>query len=119
MRRSLLIGLVWFGMALAVAQAVPARPAYAPPPPEAVLDFRNSRWVGKTYEQQEWVIILEAKGSVTGTDSGTKIYGNWTANGTAVYIELHDKFYEFRGAVKGEILEGDSSNITGMRWKTT
>ncbi|MBI3823533.1 MAG: hypothetical protein HY289_12760, partial [Planctomycetes bacterium] len=55
------------------------------------------------------------------TDNGSKhpFSGTWKATGNSMYMELHAKYYEFRGILAGNILAGDSANTAGLRWKTS
>ncbi|MBM3997431.1 MAG: hypothetical protein FJ303_25290 [Planctomycetes bacterium] len=100
--------------------AAPVRKPLGPPPTEEI-EFRESRWIGKTYEGNTWIIVFHADGKVTNTDGSTtyKNSGNWRALGTAIHMDLNNKYYEFRGIVVGDQLDGDSSNVTGLRWKTS
>lgn len=122
MRRPILF-LIWFAGAIGTTLAAPTRPLYEPPPtPETpALDFRGTQWFGTTYEGKPWIIVFHVDGRVTNTDNGSehKYSGTWKATGNAVYMELHKKYYEFNGTVQGDVLDGDSRNVTGLRWKTT
>src|SRR5437870_4327614 len=123
MKRLFLILVAWSTLGLAFVQAVPARPRYEPPPPEQppMVDFRGAHWFGKTYEQKDWLIVFHEDGGVTNTDNGSehKRSGTWKAIGNSIYIELHNKYYEFNGIVTADVLHGDSKNTAGLRWKTT
>jgi hypothetical protein len=106
-------------------EGAPARLLYAPPPPvdvpPAAIDFRGTRWFGKTYENTDWTIIFEPNGGITNIENGhTYRVGSWKSTGpNTVWMELNNKYYEYRGTVTGDILSGDSSNVAGLRWKTT
>jgi hypothetical protein len=107
---------------LGTAHAAPARLPYEPPPhAPAVYDFRGTWWFGKTYEGNDWTIVFHPDGSVTNTDGGSTYpkSGTWRSTGNSLHMDLNQKYYEFRGIVIGDRLEGDSSNVKGLRWKTT
>lgn len=104
------------------SDGAPARMPRGPIPPEPdAIDFRGTRWFGKTYEGTDWTIIFEPGGGVTNIENGnTYKIGSWKSIGpNAVYMELNNVYYEFRGIVSGDVLDGDSSNKVGLRWKTT
>jgi hypothetical protein len=106
----------------AASDAAPVRPPRGPAPSEPEqLDLRGSRWFGKTYEGTDWTIIFEPNGGITNIENGnTYKVGSWKATGgNTVYMELNNVYYEFRGAVTGDVLAGDSSNKVGLRWTTT
>jgi hypothetical protein len=113
-----------FVVTIGVAHAAPARLGYTPLPspqiPSPSIDFRGTRWFGKTYEGADWTIIFELTGRVTNIENGmTYTVGSWKSTGPmSVYMELNNNYYEYRGIVTGDILAGDSSNINGLRWKT-
>jgi hypothetical protein len=106
----------------AVLEAAPARPLYEPAPPTipTALDFRGTQWFGKTYEGTDWTIIFEPNGGITNIENGhTYRVGSWKSTGPfSVYMELNNKYYEYRGVVSGDLLAGDSANTAGLRWKT-
>jgi hypothetical protein len=122
MSRRVAAFLVLLLVGLAAANAAPVRLPREPLPIEPEqLDLRGSRWFGKTYEGTDWTIIFEPNGGVTNIENGA-VYkvGSWKTTGpNTVYMELNNVYYEFRGAITGEILDGDSSNKVGLRWKTT
>lgn len=107
---------------IGTADAVPARPLYEPPAPEAppAFQFAGTRWFGKTYEGNDWTLILDPNGSVTNID-GPNTYaksGFWKANGNNFYMELNQKYYQYHAKLLGDTLQGDSSNVAGLKWKT-
>ena len=75
----------------------------------------------KTYEGNNWIIELHADGSVTNTDGPNRYpkSGFWRAKGNFLNFDLNQKYYDFKATLKGDELPGDSSNVTGLKWKTT
>lgn len=112
----LLVGLAGSDAAPVRQPRGPLRSADAEP-----VDFRGTRWFGKTYEGTDWTIIFEPNGGVTNIENGaTYKVGSWKSTGpNTVYMELNNVYYEYRGTVTGDLLDGDSSNRVGLRWKTT
>ncbi len=120
MRRTLAGWFVFLIVGLAVSDGAPARqPRGTLPSEPGPLDLRGTRWFGKT--GTDWTIIFEPGGGITNIESGiTYKTGSWKSTGpNSVYMELNGVYYEFRGAITGDILAGDSSNKVGLRWKTT
>ncbi|HZZ80504.1 MAG TPA: hypothetical protein VFE62_18515 [Gemmataceae bacterium] len=125
MNRPLAVGFVLLLALAAFADlyAAPARPLFVPivRPPAPHIDFRGTQWFGKTYEGADWTIIFETTGAITNIEGpNTYRVGSWKATGPfSVYMELNNHYYEYRGVVTGDVLAGESSNVNGLRWKTT
>ena len=120
MSRTLLSILV-VGLASLPALAIPARPLYDPPAlphaPPSFTDLRGSRWYGKTYEKADMTIIFEPNGKLTWSYSGnTYTTGSWKQEGNAIYIEMNNRYCEFKGHINGSVIEGGWWNVTGLRW---
>ena len=121
----LLLACTLLMLALGVAQAVPARRPYEPPPPEPeIYDFRDSHWFGKTYEMKDWLIVFHADGTVTNTDNGNihKNSGTWKATGNTIYFDSdrdgHFNLYAY------EVPSGKTSQVTfnktwDVRWPSS
>jgi hypothetical protein len=120
MHRIFLFLLVWFALPLGTVEAVPARPLYEPPQKEqARYDFRGTVWQGKTYEGWVMTIVFEANGGLTYSyQNATHKTGSWKSEGNSLYVEMNNKYCEFRGTLAGTVLEGDSWNVAKLRWKT-
>ena len=103
------------------AHAAPIRQPLEPSPEPEVFNFRDTWWQGRTYEGNNWIIELHADGTVTNTDGNNRYpkSGFWRANGNSLHFDLNAKYYDFRATLKGDELPGDSSNVTGLKWKTT
>lgn len=115
MRLVILSMIAW--CAVAAASAAPARPLYEPPaPPRLVLiDLRNTQWHGT--EPADRNIFFHADGSL-GYLQGQKSFGTWKITGDTIYFEFNNRYREFRGVIKGNVIQGESWNVTGKRWQT-
>jgi hypothetical protein len=40
----------------------------------------------------------------------------WKQDGDSVYIEFNNKYAEYRGTFRGDVIEGTASNINGTKW---
>ena len=125
MKRLFPVCLILIVAAVDALHAAPARMLYEPasPPemPPFTIDFRGTQWFGKTYEGTDWHITFEPSGGITNIENGqTYRVGSWKATGpVSVHMELNNNYYHYRGTVVGDTLAGDSSNVNGLRWKTT
>ena len=45
--------------------------------------------------------------------------GSWKWEGVELYFETNNKFYEFRGSIRGNVIDGESWNVKGIRWPTS
>lgn len=45
--------------------------------------------------------------------------GTWKQTGNVIYFETNKQYREFRGTMQGDLIEGDSWNVQGMKWKTS
>ena len=120
MKRSALLMLAWLTLAFSVAHAIPARRPYELPNAEPErYDFRGTTWQGRTYEGWAMAIVFEPNGvlSYSYQGSSSKV-GSWKSEANILYMEMNNKYCEFRGTVTGNALQGDSWNVAGLRWKT-
>lgn len=86
---------------------------------EPAGDLAGSKWIGMTYEKQEMVIVFNANGTFSSTYGGvTYNDGNWKLDGASLYMECSNKYCEYRGVVDGNVINLDTWNVTGLKWKT-
>ena len=119
MKRLPMVACILFTSSIALA--VPARPLYEParPAAPAALDLRGSTWFGKTYEKADMTILFEPTGRISWTHTNsTYTTGSWTLQGNSVYFEMNNKYCEFRGTLTGNVIDGTSTNVNGLRWRT-
>ncbi len=121
MRRILSCWLLLLTTALPAALAIPARPRYDPPPlpvtPPAYPDLRGTRWFGKTYEKADMTLVFEPDGRLTWSHTNSSYTtGSWKQEGHSVYLEMNNKYCEFKGTVSYDMIQGGWWNVTGLRW---
>jgi hypothetical protein len=119
--KRLLALVVWLIAVIPAVHAVPARLLYDPtfknPDP---FELCGSRWFGSDIESGDWEISFEKDGKITYTyNDRTFRNGSWQWQGNALYFETNNKYYEFRGSVQGNLIDGESSNVKGIRWHTS
>lgn len=118
MKRLVALTFVWFVLAFGAAHAVPARLPYEPHETPAPLDLRGTTWQGQDYVAN-YRITFESDGTLTyGYNKKHNRGGSWILEGNKVYFEVNKKYREFKGTVTGNMLQGDSWNVTGKRWQT-
>ena len=119
MRRLFACSLTWLVLAIGMAEAVPARRLYEPElPKEEVLELAGTTWVGKDFVAN-YRITFERDGTMTyGANNAKNRGGSWKLVGHTLYFEMNKKYREFQGTVSGNVLQGDSWNVTGKRWQT-
>jgi hypothetical protein len=118
----ILSSLLACSLALPLVHAAPARLPY-----EQALrgnhdphNLKNSSWYGSDIESGDWEITFEASGAITYSYNGrTFRNGTWKCLGSILYFETNDRFYEFRGSIEGNAIDGESWNAKGLRWHTS
>ncbi len=122
MTRFLIAALCCLLAAIPVAHAIPAR-LYNDQNPRQIHDpfeLHGSRWSGSDIDSGDWEITFEKDGTITYTYNGRTFHnGTWKWQGNALYFETNKKFYEFRGTVLGDVIDGESWNVKGVRWHTS
>jgi hypothetical protein len=116
MRFAILLVLV--SSMVTAAVAAPARPLHVapePPVPHAGFDLRDTFWTGADSADRN--IYFHPDGTL-GYHRGQKTFGSWKLEGDTVYFEFNNRYREFRGRIQGNIMRGDSWNVTGKRWHT-
>jgi Bacterial pre-peptidase C-terminal domain len=83
-------------------------------------DLAGAKWVGQNYEKMDMTIVFDAKGTFS-TSYGGATYndGNWKLEGdNKIYMECNNKFCEYRGVIDSDVMNLDTWNSAGLRWKT-
>lgn len=119
MKRLSACTLTWFVLAISLAEAVPVRRLYEPESPKnETVSLVGTTWVGQDFSAN-YRITFESDGTMTyGANHAKNRGGSWKLVGHTLYFEMNKKYREFEGTVSGDILQGNSWNITGKRWQT-
>jgi hypothetical protein len=51
--------------------------------------------------------------------NGSYTNGTWSQDGDSIYIEMNNKYVEYRGRISGTHIEGTASNVKGKTWTWT
>ena len=121
MQRIFLFTLAWCLLTFGVAQAVPDRLPYEPPPAPApvIPDLRGTTWTGwNDGVKSDWVVLFEPDGTLN-YSYGRSTYrnGTWKLEGITLYYESNGKYAEFQGILQGDVIHGESWNVAGLRWQ--
>jgi hypothetical protein len=85
------------------------------PPREIVLT--NTTWTGV---DGEWVTTyrFEPDGVLFYSyTTGTYRNGTWRVDGNELYLQINNKFYQFRGTINDDTIVGEAWNVKGDRWR--
>jgi hypothetical protein len=119
MRPLLLVAFLLIALPLtASAVPVPDRKRYKDPAEDRV-ELTNTTWVGQD-GADPMRFVFEPNGILFYSyKNGDYRNATWKVEGNALYIEMNQKFREFRGVVRDNQIIGDSWNVQGMKWTTT
>jgi hypothetical protein len=119
MKRMTAIAIAWPALVMS-ALAAPARLPYEPPPPQPrVVDLRGTTWSGwNSIVNSDWTVTFEPDGVFYYQHGGSKNRtGHWKQDGDRVYYEVNGKYCECLGTITGNVIQAESWNIKGVRWK--
>lgn len=103
--------------ALALAAfLITATATSTPLPPELATDLSGTSWGGMGTIAYT-VYNLEKDGSLS-YRQGSSFFrdGAWKQTGTTVYFEINDRFFLFKGTLRGGELVGQAWNVKGESW---
>jgi formylglycine-generating enzyme required for sulfatase activity len=86
--------------------------------PRSPRNLEGTTWAGQdgaeffTYHfETNGVLAYEYRGNFFRT-------GKWTQDGDKLHFEMNNKYRECRALIRGNVIEGDSWNKKGAKWKT-
>ncbi len=98
---------------------VPALVPSSPLPPEmhAIVRLEGTVWKGLDSDGHQYTFRFKKGGKLNYTSpSGTFENGTWQQHGDRVYMEMNQKYAEYRGVIQGNRIDGKSSNRVGHKW---
>jgi hypothetical protein len=103
---------------LAVLLSIAFAPAPFPRPPKPGSgSVEGTAWSGSDSVGSRYTFRFLKGGVLDYTSpSGTYRNGSWKQNGEALYMETNNRYWEFKGAIKGNSLQGSATNIRGGNW---
>lgn len=117
MRLAILPIIAWCVLTASIARAAPARRLYEPleQPRAPEFDLRDTQWHGP--EAADHNIFFHADGTL-GYTRGQKAFGTWKLDGNVLTFEFNKRYREFRGVIRGDVIQGESWNVAGKRWQS-
>jgi hypothetical protein len=77
----------------------------------------GTMWRGETTPGAIFIVRFERGGILCYTSpSGTWRNGTWKQNGSAIYLEMNQKYAEYRGVIRGDRIAGEAGNVNGDNW---
>jgi hypothetical protein len=77
----------------------------------------GTKWVGQDAEGRNCEYHFVAGGALHyKTRNGEFKNGRWKQKGTAIYMEMNNKYAEYNGVITGHEIKGTAHNIVGKRW---
>ena len=74
-------------------------------------------WKGETRPGQIFIVRFERGGILSYTSpSGTWRNGTWKQTGNAIYLEMNQKYAEYRGVMRGDRITGEAGNVANANW---
>ncbi len=121
MNRMFLLLFAWLALTIGIAHAAPARPLYEPPDPpkapQSMLDLRGTTWHGSFFGLSDAEVTFKPDGTWVSRrphERGDEIgRGSWKATGAN--LEFDNGYAFYRGTIAGHFIQGESSNINGLR----
>ena len=90
----------------------PKFPSYAP-----AASVAGTTWVGTDSDGHYYEYHFQAGGALHyQSPTGFFKNGTWKQDGDAIYMEMNQKYAEYRGRISGKRMKGRASNVTGKKW---
>jgi hypothetical protein len=81
------------------------------------LDLTGSAWDYRKSDGEKGFFRFEANGSLRYKKSDDmERGGTWRQDGSAIYMEMNDRFCEYNGTTTGTQIAGEAHNVKGMSW---
>ncbi len=79
----------------------------------------GTKWVGPDFEGV--TNFYFEKGGVLSYSYNGNSYrnGTWWQDADVLNFEMNENYRVFQGKIEGDVVSGDSKNVTGKEWKTT
>ncbi|MFM9376269.1 hypothetical protein [Gordonia sp. VNK21] len=80
-------------------------------------DITGTVWAGTDSDGGFYTFRFQSGGALNYTSpTGTWSAATWQQHGTAVYMEMNNRYAEYRGVIDGDTMRGSAGNITGKTW---
>jgi hypothetical protein len=104
---------------LVLGAAVPSPREVTRLGPDLFEALEGTVWEGHDLDAHT-VFHFERGGLLKYSYNGTTYRnGTWTQKESVIYLEMNQKFREFEGRMKDDVITGKSWNVRGTRWALT
>ena len=90
------------------------------PPPKSerpTTDLAGTSWRGTDSDGDEYTLHFKADGRLEAdTPKGPQRKATWKLDGNKIYFEFNNRYSEYRGTLKGDVMEGTAENARGRTW---
>ncbi len=79
----------------------------------------GTKWKSRDSDGDEYIFHFREGGTLefTSVNSGkTSTTATWRQTGNQIYMEMNNRFSEYRGTIQGNTIEGTASNIKNHKW---
>jgi hypothetical protein len=85
--------------------------------PKISCNLEGTDWKGEASIIGDMIFRFERGGVLDYTSpAGRFRKATWKQEGDSVYIEINDRFAEYRGTIRGDTLAGTADNIKDKHW---
>lgn len=107
------------------AQIAKIQPGRSSPPPliheetRRAVTLAGTKWSGRDSDGDLWEIEFTSDGHLQQITNrrGPASSGTWKLEDDAIYIEVNNRYAEYKGIVRGNIMEGTAANANGHKWR--
>lgn len=80
-------------------------------------DLVGTSWRGIDSDGDEYTLHFHADGRLEAeTPRGPQRRASWSLSGNDIYFEFNNRYSEYRGTIKGDVMSGRAENTQGRRW---
>lgn len=104
--------------ALRTSATPPSAKPTAPSSAEVTaVDLVGTSWRGVDSDGDEYTLHFHADGRLEAeTPRGPQRRATWSLSGNEIYFEFNNRYSEYRGTIKGDVMSGRAENTQGRRW---
>jgi hypothetical protein len=82
-----------------------------------VPSVEGTMWAGKDSDDAYYEFHFQPYGELHyKSPSGFYTTDHWKQDGYTIYMEMTNKYAEYKGLIKGDKMEGNAWNVTGKTW---
>jgi hypothetical protein len=119
MSRKVVLALVLLGWTTGLGASVPSGREVTRLGPDLFSSVEGTTWEGMG--SVAYTVYRFEKGGILEYSYNGTTYrnGTWKQKDAAIYLEANQKFWEFEGRMKDDVITGKAWNQPGQRWQLT